>query len=515
MKVMVKKITLCIVLMLMCLTTVGIRANADGSLMIGMDQYRTEAGKILIYVNHNKGYDFNPDMAESSVVVGKQSLPIEEINKFGDIGEPVSYMFMVDISGSMDKNRIATIKETLQHFIDTKKAGDNFCITTMGDELVSTGFSEDTQALSNFVAGIEVTRQDTDLYKSIKEELNILKTDKSVHRKRCLVIFSDGADDQKDGITKEEAETQVKELHIPVFTVALLPKNYKEKDLESAKILGSFARYSAGGEHYVPAIDQFECVNVCEKITGVINNSLIVKADLADVVADDGNIYLGVSLSKGPEKDKDGMQIPVGDILNAIKEAKSIQVNVNVNNGETEVTEEPKEESDSNVVIILSVAGAAVVLIGILVIVIVAGKKKNESASATNIGGMCNVDSESSKTIGFGQSAPEPAAPKQTGNAKTVVLYKIGPGGEEKYELVLDEKKSIGRKKTCSLSFENDNALSSVHCYIYGRGKKVYVQDNGSTNGTYINGVPITGEYCVESGDILLVGSAEYRIVQK
>ena len=41
------------------------------------------------------------------------------------------------------------------------------------------------------------------------------------------------------------------------------------------------------------------------------------------------------------------------------------------------------------------------------------------------------------------------------------------------------------------------------------------MQDNNSTNGTFVNGVPITGEFVVESGDILLVGSAEYKIVQE
>ena len=96
-----------------------------------------------------------------------------------------------------------------------------------------------------------------------------------------------------------------------------------------------------------------------------------------------------------------------------------------------------------------------------------------------------------------------------------IVLYKVGPGEEEKYPLTLNGKKTIGRKKICDLSFENDNALSGIHCYLYSKDKKIYVQDNNSTNGTFVNGVPITGEFVVESGDILLVGSAEYKIVQE
>lgn len=188
----------------------AVSVKAEESLIVEMDQYRTEDGKLFIYANHNKGTDFDVDMQESSVEVAKQSLPIEEVKKFSEVKEPVSYMFMVDISGSMDKSRIDMIRETLHRFIDMKRPADNFCISTMGNEIISTGFSEDTAVLKSFVDEIAVTRQDTDLYTSIKEELNILKTDKSVHLKRCLIIFSDGADDQAGGITRDEAEARGK-----------------------------------------------------------------------------------------------------------------------------------------------------------------------------------------------------------------------------------------------------------------------------------------------------------------
>ncbi len=496
----------------------GVRA--DESLTVGMDQYRTENGKIILYVNHNKGSDWNPDASESFVMVGKQSLSIESVSKFKDSGEPVSYMFVVDISGSMDKARIDTVKETLREFISTKKSGDNICIATMADDLVSSGFSEDAQVLNDFVDTIEVTRQDTDLYKSIREELNVLKTDKSVHQKRCLVIFSDGADDQKDGITQSEAETQVKDTHIPVFTVALLPNNYKDADLESAKILGSFARYSAGGVHYVPSIDGFECREVCARITKVIDESLIVTADLADVTAQDGSIYLGVDLSDGSAKGKDGMQIPVGDILDAIKEAQSVNVNVNINKNdtpeptsETVTTAEVETEESDNTILIIGIAAVIIVIIIIIIVVLLSGGKKKEVSSDDN---SSLNRSDGSRTIGIGQGVP-PAAPveKRSAGGIKIVLYKVGPSKEEKYPLVLDGKKTMGRKKTCDLSFENDSALSSIHCYLYSRDKKIFVQDNNSTNGTFVNGVPITGEFAVESGDVLLAGSAEYRIVQE
>lgn len=523
----IKKIILFMAALAIACGMYGIGAKADDSIRLGMDQYRTENGKVIIYVNHNKGSDFNIDSNDSSVVVGKQDIKIEKITKFADTKENVSYMFMVDVSGSMSKDRIDTVKATLKEFISAKKSGDNICISTMAEELITTGFTEDAALLNNFVDGISVKNQYTDLYKSVKEELNMLKTDKAVHKKRCLVIFSDGAEDKQDGITQSEAEEMVKKTHIPIFTVALLPIYYGNQDIENAKILGSFARYSAGGEHYVPQIDGFPCNEVNGKIRKVIDDSVVVSADLAEVTAQDGNIYLGVNFSYGMEKGKDGMEIPVGDILDAIKQAKQRNVNVNITKeddkkevkteAKTEEVKAPEEEKglDKTTYIIIGCAIAAVIIIIIVVILLVTGKKK-EASRAASAGSASFANNSESRTIGFGQMppAPAPAVDNSMYSGLKVTLHKMGPNASEKYPLVLDSKKSIGRKTTCDLSFADDVGLSGIHCYIYSKNKKIYVQDNNSTNGTFINGVPIRGEFVAESGDILLIGAAEYRIVQ-
>lgn len=493
---------------------------ADDSIIVGMDQYKTQDDKIIVYVNHNQGEDFRLDMGDSTVVVGKQNLAMEGVTKFKDTGESMSYMFIVDISGSMDKERIEAAKEIISLFIAQKKDGDNCCVVTMGDEITESGFLEDTEALYAFIDTIEVTRQDTDLYKSIKEQLNVLQTDKSVHDKRCLVILSDGADDQADGITKEEAETQVKDAHIPIFTIALLPGNYKDSDLESAKILGSFARYSAGGEHYAPLLDGLENKDVYERIENIIENSLVITADLAEIVADDGNIYLGVQLSDGMVSGKDGMQIPAGDILDAVEQAQSVQVNVNINKNNTmpEVTEaseevqemittdveEIQENSMSGFVVILAIVVVIVLSVAAVIVLVLRRSKKDEAIVEENL---CSTGD--GRTEGISREVES----VPTGSGVRITLFRVGPGVEESYALVINGRKSIGRKSHCDLCFEGDTALSGVHCFLFCVNNRIYVQDNNSTNGTFINGVPITGEYCVEDGDVMLIGSAEYRIV--
>ena len=40
----------------------------------------------------------------------------------------------------------------------------------------------------------------------------------------------------------------------------------------------------------------------------------------------------------------------------------------------------------------------------------------------------------------------------------------------------------------------------------------MFIEDNGSTNGTIVNGIKIGGRTELQSGDLILLGSDEYRI---
>lgn len=47
--------------------------------------------------------------------------------------------------------------------------------------------------------------------------------------------------------------------------------------------------------------------------------------------------------------------------------------------------------------------------------------------------------------------------------------------------------------------------VSKFHCTLYFRGKDLYLKDNDSTNGTYVNGEPVTDRK-LEGNDIITLG---------
>src|SRR5947208_13548005 len=69
----------------------------------------------------------------------------------------------------------------------------------------------------------------------------------------------------------------------------------------------------------------------------------------------------------------------------------------------------------------------------------------------------------------------------------------------------------IGRDPQCQLRPASP-AISKRHCAVLVRGGKVFVQDFGSTNGTFVNDEPVKGEVEVKDGDRFKAGPLEFTI---
>lgn len=67
----------------------------------------------------------------------------------------------------------------------------------------------------------------------------------------------------------------------------------------------------------------------------------------------------------------------------------------------------------------------------------------------------------------------------------------------------------IGRDETCQLR-PSSPAISKRHCAILFKSGKLFVQDFGSTNGTFVNDEQVSGEIEVKHNDRIKVGPLEF-----
>ena len=69
----------------------------------------------------------------------------------------------------------------------------------------------------------------------------------------------------------------------------------------------------------------------------------------------------------------------------------------------------------------------------------------------------------------------------------------------------------VGREAENDLPLVRDEFSSGRHARIEPRRDGVWVEDVGSTNGTYVNGVRLTAPRKLSSGDVIRVGETDLR----
>jgi pSer/pThr/pTyr-binding forkhead associated (FHA) protein len=101
------------------------------------------------------------------------------------------------------------------------------------------------------------------------------------------------------------------------------------------------------------------------------------------------------------------------------------------------------------------------------------------------------------RTKKHGDTAPAPTGPT------TVVVHP--PDGKPR-SVTLAASMTIGRGAECELLID-DTYASSQHARLFGKNNSWYVEDLGSTNGTFVNDQKLASPAMVQQGDRIRVGT--------
>ncbi len=77
--------------------------------------------------------------------------------------------------------------------------------------------------------------------------------------------------------------------------------------------------------------------------------------------------------------------------------------------------------------------------------------------------------------------------------------------------LVQDGATSLGRSSASDIVLKNDDYASGRHAQLTRHGGLLYVEDMGSTNGTFVNGRKAVGATPLRHGDTVRIGSTTFR----
>jgi len=70
---------------------------------------------------------------------------------------------------------------------------------------------------------------------------------------------------------------------------------------------------------------------------------------------------------------------------------------------------------------------------------------------------------------------------------------------------------TLGRSAEADVSF-TDRYASGIHARLYSRGDRYFVEDLASTNGTVLDGRPVSGESELRDGSVIEIGDTSFRI---
>lgn len=425
---------------------------------------------ILKHVQHGNQFEISfagvkePKEKDTKIIIGNQEFKVDKIVNSSDYNEGNSYIFLLDVSGSISGNQYAFMESVMKGIIKEKKT-EKIKIIIVGDKVkvfdtVSGSKDAMEEKLDSIVKKIpEVGTGATSLYEGIVKALEVAEEDKGLTMVRSVVVFSDGFETKDNSITQNEVMDVVKERRIPLFTVPVEEGVMSGVGEDTNEILSSFARRSIGGAA-LPFENRTNKEGVIKKILQSVKEINIATIDIRKLKA--GKDTRDLKLEYKGETDRISLDMAKVKIKSSNEETTPSE--------ETTVTEEAEvAEKKGNNNLLLYVGGGVAVLLVLLVGVLLMMK-----------------------------------------SGKVTVIFDMGSSIVKK---PLKDKMIIGRDASkADYAMPNDSRLSSMHCMIYKEKKSLYIKDLDSTNGTFVNGKRIKGTGLLTKGDVLLVGSVEMKI---
>jgi hypothetical protein len=442
------------------------------------------------------------DFGKFSAVLGGKEVPVSEAHSFNG-GNGI--VFLVDTSKSMNYKLFTVLKQGIGEWIDGMKNEDRAALMVFGTRTETlVDFTSNRQTLRDALNGIEQSSEKTALYQAIYDGLNAAnRDDKRLPMRRTLVVFTDGVDDAIGGITSQVLEDTVKQISVPVYAT-LYPSS--ETLLSSGqttdRMRGQFKNRVIESGGWINAWEGDRSTQLTEKIrelSNQIQNVVYMALDTSNIEGD-GSLQ--------------NLQVTWSDSAGTVSAVKAISFN---NVPPVPVSNEPSPDKLPRSSVKTSqswpwpgIIVGAVVVLGLIVGLFVWSAKKKFSCEYTST--VQNGDYLSSQS-------PAPVTTRNSnlsssaGGSEILLSSVSDNGGSLVYRRFFHDSIVIGRASSSDiLTIQGDEHISSRHCEIFEENGRFRIRDLGSTNGTALNGAPLTRHLPINNGDVLTLGKMELRV---
>jgi hypothetical protein len=108
--------------------------------------------------------------------------------------------------------------------------------------------------------------------------------------------------------------------------------------------------------------------------------------------------------------------------------------------------------------------------------------------------------------------AAVPMARPPTGRIGPERLVVVSPTEQKGVEFPLADEVTVGRAGGCGVLLGADTFVSQIHARVFRRDGDIFLEDLGSTNGTYLNQKKVTAPVVIRKGDQVQFGRTTMEV---
>lgn len=560
--------------LLAILFTTLLAAAEPASLRI--TQVLTHGTDLTAYVavrDESGGVVSGESLMQAKATLGPQVAEVVAAQPFATIGEGVLYLFLVDISRSLDHTQFDRLRQALKDWVAAMGEQDRAAILAFGERVNTlVAPTADRAALNTAIAGLGPKDNRTALHQALAQGLTLgQQTGGDLPSRRAMVILSDGQDDAPGSMTAEEVEQRFGEAAVPIYAIGFSKGRDRAAREAGLAALGRFARRSGGlfvdasagdpGTAYaamrerIRAVDrlQIKCADCIadgnryrlqialphagRTLTDGVDLRLY-PAMLATAATDAPATLPAAEATPAPAPEGEGSPAPAGE-ANPPASANAPPTST----GEaspppstdatpsTPAAATPSATTAEGVSAGSSppaagfsayfntwwpwlVGGGAILVIAIITLAArrkpqptVAAVPAQPVAPAAAAAPLPQVQPAAPLPEATRRSPPAPSGPTLT------LAFMNGPRRGETVPLVMAPDVVVGRAAVCTLTLAGDDEVSGRHARFYIQSRRLLLEDLGSTNGTWLNGVRLVAPSPLSPGDVLQCGQTELRFI--
>jgi hypothetical protein len=489
-------------------------ANVPATLRLAQVVPRLPTIYFYALAQDESGSALQPQPGAVSASFGSSNLSLEPGSDKG-----IGIVFLIDISGSLSPGQFGIIQGSVRSWIQDLGPYDKAAIVTFGSAVnMRQDFTNQKNDLIKILDNLKSNDQQTLLYQGLVQTIDLSRRlDKDIPLRRAIVVLTDGLDDQQGGAGRQEVVDKLTVDPIPIYGIGASRVNDAKVDA-ALKDFASLVRLSGGDFRRVA--DPRTLDKGYSELRHIVGSTrpFVAKCEDPPCTPDGSRAVVRLLLSQGSSR-LSSQLVTVSEVAEDGKPKPTIlppPVPPPI------ATPVPWYKQVINIFlaaplrwsIILAVLLAAIIG-GIVAWVMKPWRREKPAATPTSM----KVTTQEPLNLdvpegGFTISGRVAIRSGTQRDRQRLRLFPIGRNDIGPWDLDFQGDTKVGRAPVpeMDISIYNDGQISAHHCTLSANGKSILVRDEGSTNGTRVNGVPINGFMHAEPDSILGVGRTELRM---